>query len=67
MQLPRLTITQAAHETACNDVHYHHERICKDLGHLFEALKFIDHDHERLIGHLCDLLGDVEFKDIDHY
>ena len=67
MPLPRLSQTEQAHEQACNDVHYHHDRACKELGTLFEALKFLDHDHERLIGHLSDLLGDVTFTDVEQF
>ena len=67
MPLPRLSITERAHEQACNDVHYHHDRACKELGQLFSALGFIDHDHEALIGHLSDLLGDVTFTDVEQF
>ena len=67
MPLPRRSITEQAHEQASNDVHYHHDRACKELGTLFAALQFLDHDNEALIGHLCDLLGDVTFTDVEQF
>ena len=68
MALPlKLTRTERAHEQASNDVHYYHDRACKELGRLFTALKALDHDHERLIGHLSDLLQDTSFNDVEQY
>lgn len=68
MALPlKLTPTERAHEQACNDIHYHHDRACKALGALYAACAYLDHDQTALIGHLSDLLGDVTFPDVEQY
>ena len=67
MPIHRLSQTERAHEQASNDIHYHHERAIKELGALFEACKFLGHNHQSLIGHLHDLVSDTELTDVDQY